>query len=125
MVNPQSYVGGAQGGGYRNVKGRNRVGIGQSVAVDGQGYTSGSGPYSVDRNAEIQASLNAMQIQTQSIRERPTAVSLQKKPTLSKRLEPLNVGSVGSPLGVSDADRRLISPNNVSLPKTTTGKGPL
>jgi len=62
----QLYQVGGQGS-YRNMKNRVR-GIGQSViSNDAQGYShghghGGSGPYSLDRNSDLQASLNAMQI---------------------------------------------------------------
>ena len=86
------------------------------------GYHGGSpGTYSLDRNAEVQASLHAMQIQQQPMRERPQAVSLQKKAVLQKRLEPISLSSVGSPVGHMPADR-VISPK---MPKTTTAKTPI
>lgn len=82
------------------------------------------GPFSVDRHADIQASLNAMQIQSQPMRERPQAVSLQKKVTLQKRLEPINISSVGSPQNLAELDKRIISPSY--MPKSTTaGKAPI
>ena len=71
----------------------------------------------MDRHADIQASLNAMQIQTQPMRERPQG-NMQKKMTLQKRLEPISISSVGTPQNLADLDKRLISPPNY-LPKST------
>lgn len=73
----------------------------------------------------MQASLHAMQIQQQPMRERPQAHSLNKKPTHSKRLEPLNINAVNAQADPEGARSKMMSPAARGAQKpAASAKGP-